>query len=245
VVYEYKRLGYVPEELGGYTPYAPILADQPLMPPAEEEELFGRPADLLPAPEAAARLPDAVTQAPFVALDIGGRNNNDSAFSLPGPSWGVADAYAIQPRIYPLHDSTAFEPVGGGGVRVLEADPALAHAWRPWRGGWQAAAADVPALMSGPDPEDAMPDAAGDRDKPPAPISVATASVLAPLLPELPPRTLRDAGGAKIELPRNTTLAKQDADAHGKQLTRTAAYADRLEAYTKGLEAPGLYSVRL
>lgn len=81
--FEHKRLGYVEEDLSGLTPYAPILADQPLQPPAEEEELFVRPSGIVPSVKELPKMPGMCSQMPFVSLDIGSRYNNDQVPDVP------------------------------------------------------------------------------------------------------------------------------------------------------------------
>jgi hypothetical protein len=75
--FEYKLMGYTPEDLPGLIPYTPPLLDLPLMTGAGEYGSAPRPAGLLPvlALEEAfgAGVPDALRQMPFVAYEIGSR----------------------------------------------------------------------------------------------------------------------------------------------------------------------------
>lgn len=170
---------------------------------------------------------------------------------MPGPSWGVADEYAIQPRVYPFHDSTMFEVTGSCSVRALAADPILSDAWRPSRNAWQAGKAYIPDLMPAPDAADLMKDNAADRDKPAAPVtdaaSEAVAAVLPPALATLGDgvAALRDDGGAKLEVPRNQQQEAINQQRQQQQLDALAGYSAKLEAYNAGLAEPGRFAVRM
>ncbi|KAF6259574.1 hypothetical protein COO60DRAFT_995334 [Scenedesmus sp. NREL 46B-D3] len=78
--FEYKLLGYVPEEYPGLVPYLPPCTDQPLMVGAAEEAAGRLPCGLLPAGLAGAEvesMPEALACSPFVRLEMCSRYTND------------------------------------------------------------------------------------------------------------------------------------------------------------------------
>lgn len=58
-------------------------------------------------------------------------------FAAPQPSWGMDPSYQIQPRVYPLHDSTRQHSIPSGGVRALRGSPMLCETWLPRKEVWQ------------------------------------------------------------------------------------------------------------
>jgi hypothetical protein len=73
--YEYKLLGYTPEDFPGWINYMPPMEDQPLLELAPEEAPGARPACVLPPALAAvsSSCPDASWQMPYVSLEVGSR----------------------------------------------------------------------------------------------------------------------------------------------------------------------------
>ena len=65
------------------------------------------------------------------------RYSEDKAFTAVQPSWGMDAAYAIQPRVYPIHDSTTHDAAASGAVRALRGVPLLCERWMPRRETWQ------------------------------------------------------------------------------------------------------------
>ena len=130
----FKSLGYEPEPYPGLTPYAPSLLDQPLLQGALEESIPGSrqcPSGLIKtsktaegaSSDAPLTMPDACKQMPFISLEVANRYSDDKAYaSTHKPSWGVDEAHAIQPRLYPFHDSTANDATGSGEAQISNED---------------------------------------------------------------------------------------------------------------------------
>ena len=106
-------------------------------------------------------------------------------YATPQPSWGMDSSCAIQPRIYPLHESSARDDVASVSVRALRGVPLLVERWLPRREVWQMQLTEeaLPALMSGPDPSDLLVERPDDADKPAITIKVPTDEEVARYLP--------------------------------------------------------------
>ena len=84
-----------------------------------------------PALLAQAKIP--LLQPPYPLL----RYSEDRAYTAMQPSWGMDSTHAVQPALYPIHDSSAHDAVASGSVRALRGAPLLCERWLPRRETWQ------------------------------------------------------------------------------------------------------------
>ena len=85
--FEYKLLGYAPEDYPGFIPYTPSMEEQPLLEGPTEELLQGRPCGQLPEAllqqlREPAAVPEPLRQMPCVNLEIGNRYSNQQVSSF-------------------------------------------------------------------------------------------------------------------------------------------------------------------
>ncbi|GAX85110.1 hypothetical protein CEUSTIGMA_g12530.t1 [Chlamydomonas eustigma] len=186
---EYKVLGYEAEIFPGWTPYAPPLMDQLLLKGAQEEHPFTHASGIISPRAQMSSMPDSCKQMPYVALEIGNRYSEDRVYNTLQPSWGMDSTHAIQPAIYPIHDSTAHDAVASGSVRALRGCPLLCERWLPRREVWQVQLTPefVPGLMTGPDSAAVLVERPDDADKPAISISSPSTEEIFRYLP--PPRS--------------------------------------------------------
>jgi hypothetical protein len=122
-------------------PYAPPLADAPLLRGAPEDCAAPRPA--APLPEAALRaavgagLPEAMKALPLAAFEIGSRYLDLAVNVLPRPEWGIDADTPLQPALLPVCPCALSEAPGSCAVRALAGAPTLAQRWLPARGPWE------------------------------------------------------------------------------------------------------------
>uniref|UniRef100_A0A7S0UT62 MSP domain-containing protein n=1 Tax=Polytomella parva TaxID=51329 RepID=A0A7S0UT62_9CHLO len=188
---EYKMIGYQPETITGYTPYIPLLSEQPLLSGAPEElpALGPVPSGMAATPEGLTKpLPELLRTSAYAALEVGSRYYaSPKVFAAPERSWGIDPDCMLQPRIYPLHDSTKFEHPCSAATRALRGAVQISDTWVPRvdSGFIQSIREElVPEPLVAARPEDVMVDLPGDVDKPVLKIQIPDEEVdMAPFLP--------------------------------------------------------------
>lgn len=110
--FEYKLLGYSPEDVPSLLSYVPLCQDQPLLPVAAEDLPHGMQCGLLPqCLSSMAGLHEHVM--PVVMLNTpycSGSSHSHTQFTPLPPNWSLEPEQMLQPYSYQHQDSTAEAP---------------------------------------------------------------------------------------------------------------------------------------
>ncbi|DBA94356.1 TPA: hypothetical protein ACH3X1_001962 [Trebouxia sp. C0004] len=137
----YELMGYTEEPLPPFTPYAPLMLDQPFMEGAFEEEAGPHPTGLAPDLSDWLAMPDFCLQRSQPDLPIGNRYSTDKVRAQLSRTWGQDAGSAIQPRIYVHPSILQLELPESASVRVLAGQPVLSDLFVPFQQPQQAQSA--------------------------------------------------------------------------------------------------------